>query len=119
MPFNVNGRICLLNSILFGIGGIVLLYLLHPTISSLLTMIPKTIFIFIMIIILILFIIDVIISFNIISKLEKNINSIRKDSTEEIHKSIKEILKNSSHLTKRIIKVFPDFIRNFGNRKKL
>lgn len=119
MPFNVNGRICLLNSILFGIGGIVLLYLLHPTISSVLTMIPKTIFIFIMIIILILFIIDVIISFNIISKLEKNINSIRKDSTEEIHKSIKEILKNSSHLTKRIIKVFPDFIRNFGNRKKL
>lgn len=32
--FNLNGRVCLLNSTLFGIGGMILVYVVHPVISK-------------------------------------------------------------------------------------
>lgn len=111
MPFNVNGRICLVNSVLFGIGGIVLLYVLNPIFNNLLLSIPIFIFYIISILLLVIFITDLLISFNIIFKLEKNINntSTRKDSTEEIREKVKDIINNSSKLAKRVVKAYPDF----------
>ena len=39
-PFNLNGRICLLNSFLFGVMGLVVMYVVHPLISDALAHIP-------------------------------------------------------------------------------
>lgn len=39
---NINGRVCLLNSTLFGIMGIVLEYIVNPVVSSLIDKIPDT-----------------------------------------------------------------------------
>lgn len=108
MPFNVNGRICLINSILFGVGGLVLLYVLNPFITSFLNSIPTNIFYIISTICLIIFLIDFLLSFKIIIKLEKSLDSLKKDSTVEISKKVKSVISNSSIFLKRIFKAFPD-----------
>lgn len=108
-PFNINGRICLSNALLFGIMGLILVYILNPFISHLLFKANETLIIYLGIIIFIIFIFDVITSFNIISKIELTINEIRKDYTDEINNIVKSILLQKSFLTKRLIKAFPNF----------
>jgi uncharacterized membrane protein len=39
-PFNLNGRICLQNSLLFGVLALLLLYVIHPFVSDLLGKLP-------------------------------------------------------------------------------
>lgn len=38
--FNINGRVCLLNSTLFGIMSLFVIYILHPEVSKLIDLIP-------------------------------------------------------------------------------
>lgn len=38
--FNINGRVCLLNSTLFGIMSLFVIYILHPEVSKLINLIP-------------------------------------------------------------------------------
>ncbi len=38
--FNIKGRVCLLNSTLFGIGSVIFMYYIHPFISSYVALIP-------------------------------------------------------------------------------
>lgn len=38
--FNINGRVCLGNSLLFGILGVITIYIIHPIIVDLITSIP-------------------------------------------------------------------------------
>ena len=40
--FNINGRVCLLNSTFFGILSLLLVYILHPMLADLLARIPET-----------------------------------------------------------------------------
>ena len=70
---NINGRICLSNSILFGIGTLLVIYLLNPFITKILSVLSNKMIIIISIIILVLFIIDliwsIIIAYNLKSRL--------------------------------------------------
>ncbi len=116
LKFNINGRICLSNSIGFGILGLFLMYIINPFLSGLLKSVPKLIFIIIAIILLIIFIIDVIISFNIISKLKVTAEQMTKDKTEEITKKVKEVIKSKSVLYNRLIEAFPN-IKILGKMK--
>lgn len=108
-PFNINGRICLANLIIFGIGGLVVSYLVHPFFMSILAKIPTIILNIIATILLIIFITDNIISFKIISNFKSVAINIRKDSTEEITAKVKEELMKKSVLIKRLVKAFPNF----------
>ena len=105
--FNINGRICLINSLGFGILGLFLLYVIEPIVYNSLTLISPLILILISNILLIIFIIDIIISFYTIYKIKSNSNYIRKDNTEEIAKKVKNTLQHNIHLTKRIFSAFP------------
>ena len=107
MRFNLNGRVCLTNSVLFGALGMFLIYILNPFILSKYLLIPKTIFTVIAVIILILFISDVIVSLEIICKIKVTADNIRKDYTEEITRKVKEVLEKKSFLSRRIFNAFP------------
>ena len=89
--FNLNGRICLETTIPFGLGAMLVMYV-----------------VIIGIVLMTIFIIDAIISFSVITKIKDIDISKFKDDTEEINKRIKEYLKNSSPLMKRLIESFPD-----------
>ena len=108
IPFNINGRVCLTNSMCFGFLGVLLLYFINPYITKYLGLIPKPLFYIFSISILIIFVSDVITSFNIIHRLKLTADSVRKDYTEEITTKVKEIIMNKSFLSRRLIKAFPN-----------
>lgn len=105
--FNINGRICLINSIGFGILGLLLLYVIEPFTFELLHKIPQNILMIVSSLLLIIFVIDVIISFNLVFKIKNNTRFINKDNTEEITKKVRVALSKHTPLTKRILKAFP------------
>ena len=114
--FNLNGRICGKNAILFGICSLILIYIIQPIIELILLKINSNILIIISIILLIIFITDTIISYNIVNKLKISLSKIeiKKDSTNEIKSLVLEALNNNingktknNKLQKRIIFAFP------------
>ena len=60
--FNINGRVCLTNSVLFGFGGIIIMKIVNPFFETLLLKLNPWIIIVLSIILLIGFVIDIIIS---------------------------------------------------------
>ena len=106
--FNINGRICLEFMIPFGIGCMVVYYIINPIIIKILNIPSHNVIIIIAIIIFICFIIDVIISICVISKISSISKTINTDSTDEITKQVKEILKGNSLPQRRLVKAFPN-----------
>ncbi len=120
--FNLNGRICGKNALLFGLGGVIIIYIGHPIINKILLSINPKLLLIITIIALIIYITDTIISLNIVNKFKKTIISIdiKKDSTQEFSKLVKEVLLNNHQiLQKRLLSAFPDIdLKKIANLKK-
>ncbi len=106
--FNINGRVCLVNSMYFGILGCLLVHWVNPFFKSLLLTIPSIILNISGLFLFAIFIIDNIISFNIISKFKVATDTVRKDNTEEITEKIKGILEQKSILYKRLLHAYPN-----------
>ena len=106
--FNIDGRICLENSFIFGLLGFLLIKYINPYIETSLNYIPQQPFIIMASILFILFIIDTILSFSIITKLKMTVDTIRKDATNEITEKVKNVLKSRSILSRRLIRAFPN-----------
>jgi len=108
IPLILNGRICLKNSIYFGLLGVILVKYVNPKITTFLVTIPTNIINIIFFITLIIFIIDNVISFKVVFKIKETVKFIKKDNTKEITEKVKKILQNS-FLSTRLLKAFPDF----------
>lgn len=106
--FNINGRICLETMIPFGILGSLITYIVNPFITKKITMLSTQTINIISITIFIIFLIDNIISFDVIFKFKKTMKTIEKDGTEEITKKVKKILTEKNWLYRRLIKAFPN-----------
>ena len=108
LPFNINGRVWLGSSILFGIGGMCVVLYLNPFFLSLINSFNELMIIYVGIILLIIVSFDLAISCNIIKSLKLSAYSIKKDYTEEVSKKVRSVLKEKSHSFNRLIKAFPD-----------
>ncbi len=108
-PFNIEGRICLENAILFGLGGVLVIYFVNPFLSFFLSHLSPFILNCISLICFILFLIDIILTVLTLSHLkiaQEKFN--RKDATDEITKLIRlEIVKNKN-LVWRLLRAFPN-----------
>ena len=104
--YNINGRVCLEYALFFGLGGTIIMYIVHPFIMSILGKLTSISLLLIGSIVM--FIIDNIISIEAISKINKFEFKKYRDSTEDITKMVREYLMNQTFLTKRIIKAFPN-----------
>lgn len=113
--FNVNGRICLSISLLFGFLGIFIIYIINPPVMFLLNLIHPIVIIVLGSILMVVFILDVVVSFNVISKISTATTTIKKDYTEEISKKVKEFItvksKVINKMVNRLIKAFPNVKR--------
>ena len=105
--FNLEGRICLRNSIAFGILGMAFVYILNPCFLSVIEKIPNTVLIVISCFCFIVFLTDNILSFSIMSKLKKNLTNIRKDSTSDIDKQVRNMLSNNKFYWRKLFNSFP------------
>lgn len=105
--FNINGRICLQNSILFGLLGVFLLCVLNPFYTSILLKIPVLVRCIIAFVLLFIFVFDNIISFVTVFQIRSNAVLLLQDSTALISKQVKEILSKNRVLKKRLLEAFP------------
>lgn len=104
--FNINGRVCLLNSTFWGVLSLIFIYIVHPVVKIEISKINSKLLIISVIVLLILTIIDLIFSvirLNTISKHLKDIQKIGKEIKEKIEelknaKSIKATTQESIQL---------------------
>ena len=107
--FNINGRVCLENSVLFGLGGLVVIKLINPLFEKFINYLPPSIVIVLATVTFIIFIADVIISIWITFNLEININEyIKVDATSKIKQEIEKRFKSYTFLHTRILKAYPN-----------
>ena len=93
--FNLNGRICLRNTLAFGIGGCIMIYFALPVLENLLKITPFAVQLIISIILVVILLIDTIISTyaNLRVSNMADFNEILGDQTEEIKKYAKLVIK--------------------------
>lgn len=117
--FNINGRICLETMVPFGILGCFVIYIVHPFVVSLINYLSSPWLYIVFGVISLIFIVDNIISFNVMTNIRKHIKLEIKDNTEEMNKKVREWIKNHSILYRRINGAFPNFkILHFDKYKK-
>lgn len=108
--YNINGRICLETLSLFGIMGILVVYLLEPLVSKFFSYFNVISINILAIIFTIIFILDLLLSFKVISSFKNiSIQFKNKDNTEEITRKVRETLSQKSPFTKRLVDAFPTF----------
>lgn len=111
--FNVNGRICLINGIYFGLGGLLVTQFLNPTLRSFLSNFGVDVIIIMGSILFGLIILDATISTVVVSKLKIDTKKYAKmDSTEIIKNEVSKSLDRYRILYKRVIKAFPNIKLN-------
>ena len=106
--FNINGRICLETMVPFGILGVIIMYAINPILMDLYQSIPQLALHVISALLFIGFIVDNIISSNIMSSIKVEGSKIVKDNTEEITEKVKQILREKSWLHRRLMEAYPN-----------
>lgn len=104
--FNINGRICLDNMIAFGALGLLVIYIINPFFMNIIGYLNRTWLYIITSILLVIYIADNIVSLKIISGFSRVAKTIKKDSTEEITKKVREALTFKGGLYKRLVSAF-------------
>ncbi len=104
--FNINGRICLQNGVLFGLAGVLVVEYLNPWLENLILLLPNNLMVTISIILSIIFYADTIVSGTTVIKFNKSFKRYGEDNTNEVKSKIIEELHNN-FLTKRLINAFP------------
>lgn len=107
--FNINGRVCLETIIPFGLLGLLIMYVTNPFFLAKLEKLPEEWLNVLFWGLLVIFITDNIVSTVVISYIKKALKFIGKelDSTEEITKKIREVLRQKSPLHKRLADAYP------------
>lgn len=116
--FNLNGRICGENTVLFGLGGLFIIYIIQPLVSIFINSINVTILNYLTCLFFIIYITDAILSFKIINKLKASLSNIeiKKDSTQEFRNLARDLINgkigdnkfNINIWQRRVIKAFPN-----------
>lgn len=105
--FNINGRICLENLVLFGIASCFIVYIVNPFIMQKIELIPELVQNIVIVVLLLIHLIDNIVSYKIILNLKRVSNEIE-DNTIEISEKVRKIIHNKSIFHRRLINAFPD-----------
>lgn len=96
--FNLHGRICLKNSIYWGILGVIFIQFVHPFISEKVSLIPIEILFYIILILYVIIISDTIITISNTVKFEKAVQKVN-ELGEKIKEVLEEIKQNANNAT--------------------
>ncbi len=121
--YNINGRICLLNSSLFGIGSLAIIYLANPIFDKFLNQMNHQALIIISVIIFIIFIVDIIYSIIVAYNLRNQIivfSELKNQKLARIPGMFERMLKHRIKIIKvypaRLLKAFP-YIQKSNERE--
>lgn len=116
--FNINGRICLGNSIIFGTLAFLIMYFVNPFFLKCIEKIPNVALVVISYVILVIMLSDFVISVILMFKIKKISFEAKKDNTYEITKTIKERIKSSNLFIKRIGEAFPNLKSTLKSKRE-
>ncbi len=114
---NLNGRICLVGMLFFGILGVVVIRFVNPVLFGFLNNLNDKTFDILFISLALIFIADMIFSFNILDGIGKENKLVESDNTEEINKIVINKIISLGWGYKRIIKAFPNIKIILNNAK--
>lgn len=118
--FNINGRICLETAIPFGLGGMMIMYVINPVIEGVLNSISNNMLLVLAISLMTVFLIDLVVSFFIIIKFRNMSSKVYRDDTELMKKRVSKYLSKYSVLIIRLINSFPTMkVKVEGLKEKL
>lgn len=115
LPLNINGRVCLLNSFLFGMLGLIIIYIIHPKIANLVSLIPYNFLPYITYAITFIFAIDFAATLITLFDLKSKLKDL-KELGEQIHIKANESVKNME-IIKQLEEFKNDFIFKKNNLK--
>ena len=91
--FNLDGRVCLFNAFLFGIGGIAFCYIINPITTFIINIMPLLVFRIVSITLLVIFLVDVVITIRTLYQVKVSSRKFKnRDVTAELTKLIREEL---------------------------
>jgi len=107
-PFNINGRVCAQTLLLFGLLGLLLIYVIKPFLFSLFDSIPPTAMHVLCAALSILMLADIILSATVLGKIRKSATQTSGiDDTENLTRSVREHLSKYGFLERRALRAFP------------
>ena len=118
-PFNIEGRVCLKNSILFGLMGLGFVYFIKPAYEYLVGLVSHKFLIILCLICVFIYVLDTIISFILMSKIKNRITNVRKDSTYDIDREMKALLKDYKFYFTKLFKSFPGVSFNVPSSEEI
>lgn len=97
-PFNIGGYVCLGFSIMWGMGVVFVVRLVHPPIMALVNKLPKIIGVALICISIILFVVDMIVTLKNLIGIKKSLGQLDKvaQNLNEIGNQIKDVVGNSA-----------------------
>ena len=93
----------------FGLLGTLVVYVIHPLIVRFVNLFSSNMIITIAIVLFIIYILDNILSFNVMNKIKKEIKKYSGDSTEIIKRKVTNWLEANSFLYRHLKKAYPKF----------
>jgi len=118
IPFNINGRVCLLNSVLFGVAGVIVVYFLRPLVLNVFNFIPHAAMISIATFCEIIFFTDLFVTLGTLISIRVTLTKMKmikknvpenesKDGTEKTKDQIVERIRKNVTLYNLLLKAFP------------
>lgn len=122
VPYNLNGRICLKNSLAFGVLALVIIYLVTPLFAILFGLLNFKTWTIIALILFILVMLDVIYSVYVAYNLRHRIIIVEELKNEKLakipvifDKKLKELTEGIKGFPNRLLKAFPDLEKEYHN----
>lgn len=102
LPFNINGRVWLVNSALFGVMGLVIMYVINPFVMKYLDMVSPEIKLVLTIIIFIILLIDFIKSLTIALGFRETLKSIQSVASKYIEEEYAKLIQKKNESLENI-----------------
>ncbi len=107
-PMNLEGRVCMGNSLLFGLGGMVVVKWAVPLLFYLFRNIPDTVMVWACAILIAVMAADCVVSYRVTRTVRHIGETTKGDDTEAISREIRAILSQKSVFGKRLMDAYPD-----------
>ena len=104
VPYNLNGRVCLRNSIIFGLGGMVIVYITQPAVAGIIAGLSDNKLFMLTVIFMIVMGVDTAMSTVASLNVKKFVAELKNDSTRQIKKLAKEYYEQRREVRRERIK---------------
>ena len=109
-PMNLHGRIWIGNLILFGLGGVLIIHVLNPLLLRLFEKISPQARQFLALGLSVMFCADYVMSHFVLKLVKTGVESSKADSTEEISREVRLLLRDRSYFHRRFVDAYPEVI---------